>query len=555
VLASVRGGPAGAARTPRSGGLLIVAALLALLTLSCGGDTTSPSDEVVFLVLEPSGLQFTFIGEEATLSVTALNGNRTRVDLPNDLVWLSSDATVARADGSGVIRAMSNGLTQITVSRVAGPTSNPVSASVAQVANSIDLDRDSLVFDSRCTERSIRVDVRDAGGTPISAGLVGWTTEPAGALVFEAQDDTTVSVAPRLEGEAELFAELHETRSNRIHTRAAFTPTRLAGEPGVGTSQAGVPLAHAAAVRVLDDQDCAVPGRAVSWRVLTGGGFVSRAESSSDSAGFATTEWTLGASPGVNILKAGSASTGGTSIEVAGVNGWRVSVLTVEGETPDPNDPPVVGRPYSMTLEVLVPLGSANPWSVPIVRIDEDSERSWPFSDTTRSIFAIGEILGGYLRADIAPGSRDTVTIEMWGVPNGTHEVRPVVNASPILHPGPMVKLTRDVDDTIPPTVMAGGDTIFTTNRPTVTAIARDASGIYHIGWEWAWDQPNGLSCGGGGGGSWLSANSVTSTRQVAVTCPLEEGKPHAVIVSAFDGAFNLGADTFNIWYVPSGRE
>jgi hypothetical protein len=69
------------------------------------------------------------------------------------------------------------------------------------------------------------------------------------------------------------------------------------GEPG---SQLGNPLV----VRLVDEDGNGVGGEAVAWVVATGGGSTSPGTSETNDEGFASTQWTLGDTPGVNTLNA-----------------------------------------------------------------------------------------------------------------------------------------------------------------------------------------------------------------------------------------------------------
>jgi LysM repeat protein len=92
-----------------------------------------------------------------------------------------------------------------------------------------------------------------------------------------------------------------------------FTATGIAGPPAsvsvaAGQGQAavaGTPVPIAPAVLVRDTHGNPVPGVAVSFAIVAGGGTVSPPSAVTDALGIAATEsWILGASPGSNILSA-----------------------------------------------------------------------------------------------------------------------------------------------------------------------------------------------------------------------------------------------------------
>lgn len=125
---------------------------------------------------------------------------------------------------------------------------------------------------------------------------------------------------------------------------------------------AGSPLEHSLVVRLLDQAGNGIPDRQVTWLISAGGGTATPATDTTNQAGFASSEWTLGPAAGTNTLEAvisnvGSvtftATAGGgggsspsvsrstvsadpTSIEVeSGISTIRVTVRDAEG-TPIP---------------------------------------------------------------------------------------------------------------------------------------------------------------------------------------------------------------------------
>jgi len=70
------------------------------------------------------------------------------------------------------------------------------------------------------------------------------------------------------------------------------------------TAVAGSALPVALGVSVKDSSGRAVPAASVSWTVVAGGGSVTPATSTTDSAGLATTNWALGGAPGANRVTA-----------------------------------------------------------------------------------------------------------------------------------------------------------------------------------------------------------------------------------------------------------
>ncbi|MDB4885323.1 MAG: Endoglucanase precursor [Gemmatimonadetes bacterium] len=99
------------------------------------------------------------------------------------------------------------------------------------------------------------------------------------------------------------------------------------------SGEAGFALAEPVRVKVVDDKGTPMAGETVTFEVTGGGGSVSPAAATTDSAGIASTQWTLGPTPGTNSLKA----TRGTSITITanGTDGLGTAILKVSGGTTD----------------------------------------------------------------------------------------------------------------------------------------------------------------------------------------------------------------------------
>ncbi len=101
-----------------------------------------------------------------------------------------------------------------------------------------------------------------------------------------------------------------------------------------GNSQTGVAgsaLPSALGVSVKDSSGRAVLGASVSWAVVAGGGSVTPATSTTDSAGLAMTNWTLGVALGANRLTATSGTLPAVAFDATGVAGPAATVSIVSG--------------------------------------------------------------------------------------------------------------------------------------------------------------------------------------------------------------------------------
>jgi alpha-tubulin suppressor-like RCC1 family protein len=155
------------------------------------------------------------------------------------------------------------------------------------------------------------VRVTDVRGNAVSGVEVTWSVLTGGGAVSPTTSSTDGA------GEASTIWTLGTgAGENQVSVRvgelsATFTATALPGEAATleavsedgqeGT--AGSSLSDPLIVRVTDTHGNPATGIEVSWSVLTGGGSVSPATSSTDGAGEATTIWTLGTGAGENQVK------------------------------------------------------------------------------------------------------------------------------------------------------------------------------------------------------------------------------------------------------------
>jgi Bacterial Ig-like domain (group 1) len=95
------------------------------------------------------------------------------------------------------------------------------------------------------------------------------------------------------------------------------------------TGVVGQPLAQPISVQVTDVSGNPIIGAVVTWTVLTGGGSVASATSTTDSNGNASVIWTLGPTPGTNTLRASIATGASADITATGVAGPVAAGMTI----------------------------------------------------------------------------------------------------------------------------------------------------------------------------------------------------------------------------------
>jgi hypothetical protein len=102
----------------------------------------------------------------------------------------------------------------------------------------------------------------------------------------------------------------------------------------------GRPLRNPLVVRLMDELGNGAPNQSVTWVVSTGGGSVNPEMGTTDEDGLASTEWTLGPSPGPNTVSAVVAGVGGVTFRAVaaegdgdgGGGGGGSTIEPVEGE-------------------------------------------------------------------------------------------------------------------------------------------------------------------------------------------------------------------------------
>jgi hypothetical protein len=98
------------------------------------------------------------------------------------------------------------------------------------------------------------------------------------------------------------------------------------------TGVAGSALPDALGVLVTDASGRPVAGISVNWTVVAGGGSVIPASSTTDSAGLATTNWTLGAALGANRVTASVRDLEPVALDATAIAGPPASVAIVSGD-------------------------------------------------------------------------------------------------------------------------------------------------------------------------------------------------------------------------------
>jgi alpha-tubulin suppressor-like RCC1 family protein len=169
----------------------VSAVLFSLLLWSCGGDDASPTTPTTTpkptpvatsVTLSVTSLSLASLGVTSQLSATVKDQNGATMSGAS-VSWSSSSASVATVSSSGLVTSVADGTATITAT--SGSASATASASIQQVAVSITLSPDSLVFASAGDTATVTATVLDAGGSDI----------PSPSLTWSSSDESTVTVS------------------------------------------------------------------------------------------------------------------------------------------------------------------------------------------------------------------------------------------------------------------------------------------------------------------------------------------------------------------------
>lgn len=277
--------------------------LLATAIASCS-DATAPEPPVATTVVPTAdSVAFTALGEVAVLSATVLDQHGAPMGGAS-ITWSSSAGDVATVTNAGLVTATGNG--GATVTAAAGSASADVAVSVSQVAATLVVAPDSVVLADPGDTAQLTLAALDAGGSPIAAPSVSWTSaDPSVATVdasglVTAEGTGTVAVTAHVDG----AVGGGSVRVEPEVTLVAAGPMALSGQ---------VATQHTLAVRVLDLLGAGYGGAVVAWSTVPGSGtIVSGAVTESDATGHAAAVWALDTSAGAQQATASIESRGDT---------------------------------------------------------------------------------------------------------------------------------------------------------------------------------------------------------------------------------------------------
>src|SRR5688572_3666331 len=163
-----------------------------------GVDTARASVTVEQLLarflLDPEAATLGSIGEQVTITATAVDGNGAPVPGVTPF-WESGDASIARVDDAGRVTAIGGGITMIYAFK--GPVRSGARVQVTNDPQTITVDPPADTLTRAGQQLTYTADVRNAQGAPITNYPTVWRSDnPAVATVSSAGTVTAVSMGP-----------------------------------------------------------------------------------------------------------------------------------------------------------------------------------------------------------------------------------------------------------------------------------------------------------------------------------------------------------------------
>ncbi|SVD99526.1 uncharacterized protein METZ01_LOCUS452380, partial [marine metagenome] len=157
-----------------------------LLLAACGDSGSTPTSETppvaTSITLSPDALSFAYLGQTQQLSATVKDQNGATMNGAS-VHWSSSSPSITVVSATGLVTAVANG--SAAISATSGSATANASASIQQVAASITLSLDSVVFSAPGDTATVTAITQDAGGSVF----------PELELTFSSTDPGSVEVS------------------------------------------------------------------------------------------------------------------------------------------------------------------------------------------------------------------------------------------------------------------------------------------------------------------------------------------------------------------------
>jgi hypothetical protein len=285
----------------------------------CGDGGTEPPVPATITVTPPA-LSFTAVGQAQQLVPTVTDQHGNTVSNAS-VTWSTSNAAVATVSGDGTVTA--TGIGSAEVSAAAGSATAVTPVDVIQAPTQVQkLSGDGQTgVAGQLLPAPLVVGVADAQGNPVRGATVSFTVTqgggslgtPAAITGEDGRASTSFTPGP-VAGAPQMVASSVPTAS----ISAVFSATVVAGPPAsiaiaAGNNQqasANAPVPTPPTVLVRDANDNPVSGVPVRFEVISGGGTITGASTTTNNNGVAQVgSWTLGSS-GANEVRATADVTG-----------------------------------------------------------------------------------------------------------------------------------------------------------------------------------------------------------------------------------------------------
>lgn len=270
-----------------------------------GTATVDVAQQPAEIELSSSTLTFASLGDTTRVVASVRDALGSAVSGPS-VTWTTSDTTVATVSSEGLVRAEGNG--NAVIMATSDQATGSLAVTVRQMAGSIALAPDSIVFASPGDTASLALDVHDALGSPIVDPAVSWSSSDDAIATVDGYGTITAVAAGTVTISADADGNVAQS-SVRVVPELTLTtsgPTTVSGEVA---TELGL------SVRVEDPLGAGYAGTTVTWATSSGSGsVVSDAQTSSDGQGYASAVWRLGTTMGAQQASASIETWGQTVV-------------------------------------------------------------------------------------------------------------------------------------------------------------------------------------------------------------------------------------------------
>ncbi len=254
---------------------MVTASMYFTILAGCGGGDSSPTQPstptptpeppppptpvATSLTITPSSHTLTMINATVQLSAMVRDQNNNPMTGPIDVTWTSSNTTVAPVNTNGLVRALANGIAQITAR--SGNASGTASITVAEpVPTRVTISPASHTLEMVGETVQLSATVRDQRNNVMSGQPITWSSGDE-AVATVSGDGLVTAVG---NGKTEITAKSGNPSATSAITVAVPVATSLTIEPASHTLAAIGATVQLAAV-VLDQHGNAMADATVTW--------------------------------------------------------------------------------------------------------------------------------------------------------------------------------------------------------------------------------------------------------------------------------------------------